>query len=287
MIITRLCREIIDRVARAYNYHLVYDGPRVARSADTQRVIWLAHYKGHGFYCIKNTVIADFILTGQGWDNAMGAMLTSSLARKKGRVVVEVGANIGATLVPRCADFPDVSFHLFEPVPAFYELLVRNKESFSATNACLHNVGIGDKDNDVMKITCDLGNGGMSIADGPPIDAVNVRSRTLDALFPSEDIAFVKIDVDGYEAKVLSGAEKLLKRCQPDVFMEFYPELMRSNGVKPEEVLERLLSVGLCHFTVYTNTGQLLRSTDSIADVLQIAENNRPYVDLLVSDVAL
>jgi len=96
-------------------------------------------------------------------------------------------------------------------------------------------------------------------------------------------VAFLKIDVDGYELRVLKGAEKLITRCKPYIFLEFYPDLMRSIQIAPTAILEFLGSVGLSHFRVFTNVGEQLLVTSSMSEVLATAESHPPYVDLLVT----
>jgi len=51
---------------------------------------------------------------------------------------------------------------------------------------------------------------------------ITVPARSLDGLFPSEHIDFVKIDVEGAASGVIKGMRSLLTRCQPLLFIEFH-----------------------------------------------------------------
>ena len=47
-----------------------------------------------------------------------------------------------------------------------------------------------------------------------------VPIRPLDELFPESEVGFIKIDVEGHENAVLSGAQRLIQRCRPKVILE-------------------------------------------------------------------
>ena len=44
----------------------------------------------------------------------------------------------------------------------------------------------------------------------------------MDTLFPTKQIDFVKLDIEGSEADALRGAANLLKRCRPVISMAMY-----------------------------------------------------------------
>src|SRR6185295_11356708 len=58
--------------------------------------------------------------------------------------------------------------------------------------------------------------------------ALEVPVRRLDDLDELLDppVDLLKIDVEGYEGPVLRGAEKLLARARPALFVEIHPELI-------------------------------------------------------------
>ena len=65
-------------------------------------------------------------------------------------------------------------------------------------------------------------------------ELVDISLDTVDSLIGvSENIEFVKIDVDGYDFKVLRGARKLINRCRPYIYIELscYYDIVEKGSV--------------------------------------------------------
>ena len=78
--------------------------------------------------------------------------------------------------------------------------------------------------------------------EGRPVDQVLAELSI-------EEVNFVKIDIQGYEQKAISGFQKTLTRSQ-NVFLmsEFWPKGLKEAGGSPYEYLQMLKDVG---FTLY------------------------------------
>jgi FkbM family methyltransferase len=140
-------------------------------------------------------------------------------------VVIEVGANIGALTVPLSRRCKEV--FAFEPQPQNYELLCKNLSTNGIHNVSFYPYAIGAK-NDKVNIPSIaeideahgvIGDyGGFEIGSGH----FTVEQRSLDnfkALF-GHKIAFIKMDCEGSELEVLKGAEQLIKRDWPLLYIE-------------------------------------------------------------------
>ena len=57
-------------------------------------------------------------------------------------------------------------------------------------------------------------------------------------------IDFIKIDVDGNEADVISGALKIIEKYHPILLIEWAPELFKNNGNLMEKILYDLFDLG-------------------------------------------
>ena len=245
-----------------------------------ERVVYHGHYLGHEFQCFKDGIISDAILTGRGWDVPLKEALRDCFARKASRIVVEVGANIGASFVPIANNFQDASFYLFEPVHEFFTLLQNNVKNYGLKHAQLMNLALSDEHGRSITLRVDMQNAGTGnpLPDTYPL---SVDTTTLDRYFGGRDIAFLKVDTDGSELAVLRGGARLIRRCQPDIFVEFHPILMRTLSVSPASLLDTLFDLGMELFTVYDSSGTLLETTSSRGRILEIADGAEFYVDLL------
>lgn len=132
---------------------------------------------------------------------------------------IDIGANIGLQSVRLSEKFKDV--HSFEPVSTNYECLVKNTGQLN--NVHSYKTALGNTVGTVViGLSEDLKNhcGAFSIEKFQENSVIteNVKIDTLDSfnLVPS----LIKIDVEGYESKVLEGAVKTIEKCQPVLILE-------------------------------------------------------------------
>jgi FkbM family methyltransferase len=137
-------------------------------------------------------------------------------------VTVDVGANCG--LYTRQLARLSRQVHAFEPSRQMARLLRRT----SATNVSIHEIALSDHDGDA-ELFIPQGDNGLvhGLASLEPrmsattesVVSTHVPIARLDAVV-RQDVAFVKIDVEGHELNVLNGAVELLERCQPVFVVE-------------------------------------------------------------------
>jgi hypothetical protein len=87
--------------------------------------------------------------------------------------------------------------------------------------------------------------------------------HTLDTVLKTNGIGridFVKMDVDGFEGKVIRGAQETLAKHRPVLFFELTPAAVRANGDNPDEVLRTLLGLG---YTMRTDAGAPIDDIDA------------------------
>jgi FkbM family methyltransferase len=138
----------------------------------------------------------------------------------KDAVTVDVGANCGlyTRQLARCSR----KVHAFEPARQMADLLRRTK----ASNVELHEVALSDEDGvATLSVPLDDGKAVHSLAsieqrgEEGPLATEQVRTARLDS-FIREAVAFVKIDVEGHELRVLNGAAGVLERSRPVFLVE-------------------------------------------------------------------
>ena len=138
---------------------------------------------------------------------------------KNRRFAFDIGANVGLWSRDLCEHFDTVI--AFEPVAMFRECL---KLNVTKENLLVEPVALGDEETMVnMIITED--NMGHTHVDPASIGSGNVPVRCLDNLrFPIVD--YMKIDCEGFEYKIIQGAEQTIKRCRPIIVVEQKPHDM-------------------------------------------------------------
>ena len=131
-------------------------------------------------------------------------------------VALDIGANVGLWSRDLVKSFGRVI--AFEPVALFRECLEQN---VTGTNFEVRPIALGDQDTmGTMIITED--NSGHSHLDPNTMGAGDVQVVRLDNL-NLHDINYIKIDCEGYEYRILQGAEQTIRRCRPVVVIEQKP----------------------------------------------------------------
>jgi len=141
-------------------------------------------------------------------------------ARGRGLTFLDVGAHLGGYSVRAC--LMGLRVVAVEPDPDNYRLLTENLRLNGCSGAVALNIAAGDQEGTAtLYSSTDSGRRNLA-GDGMPRSTVRVAP--LDAL---EDVVgpgrlYVKVDVEGYEAKALRGMARLLKRADY-LFIETRP----------------------------------------------------------------
>ncbi|MEO7403533.1 MAG: FkbM family methyltransferase [Burkholderiales bacterium] len=136
------------------------------------------------------------------------------------RVIYDIGGNIGLTSIYFANRFPEANIHVFEPVPANYQLLQNNIAPYPRVRA--HQVALGASDGELDMFGSDNANnfGGFSFFD-KGVDRTKRTTvvqchaqRYIDKhCLPQPDL--IKIDTEGAEHAILSSLDaELLARVQ-------------------------------------------------------------------------
>jgi FkbM family methyltransferase len=201
--------------------------------------------------------------------------LQKCAAVAQGGVAVDAGANVGVFCVELAALGYEV--HAFEPIPETYARLRENVALNPRVAGRVHTKdrALGDREDQVVRMTAPGNSPATAYIAQEPGNGTGtllpVRTTTLDAYAEAsglQRIAFLKLDVEGYEPAVLRGAVRLLSRHAIDtVFFEWCPPLLRRAGFDPGELLAELDKAGYAVYRIGAG-GQLQRAAalDALLD---------------------
>jgi FkbM family methyltransferase len=162
-----------------------------------------------------------------------------SLTHVKHRgVALDIGANVGLWSRSLCANFRTVV--AFEPVAMFRECLTRN---VTAANLQIKDFALGDQRTTATMIITE-GNTGHTHIDPATLGAGDTEVYRLDDL-NLDAVDYIKMDCEGYEYRILQGAEQTIRRCRPVVVVEQKPHDAYSSQYGQHAAIELMQSWGM------------------------------------------
>lgn len=170
--------------------------------------------------CIQNAENHNFSKNGEE------RLITKFLELQKNKAslaVYDIGANIGKWSEEIVKRRSDAYICAFEMIPAF---AARAKERLNSyKNVQVFNVPLSDEE---MDLEVFQHGGGASVTDNPyhPVEAKKhaLRSKHGDRFINENNLpapAFIKIDVDGHEMKVLKGLRGTIAAARPWIQFEY------------------------------------------------------------------
>jgi FkbM family methyltransferase len=208
-----------------------------------------------------------------------------------GRLMIDIGANIGTTSIPRVllGDFNCV--YAIEPDPLNYACLVQNIVSNGVRGLVLPDrVAIGDVDGEMPMRARRSGTHHLvtRAEDVAEEERVAVPCLTLDPWVERRgidlsDVAFIKSDTQGWDARVLAGAERVLTRRHVVWQIEFSPAMLHRSGTSTEDLFTLLE----CHFTHFIDirgeAGRRVRRISELREALAyVGTGTRRYTNVLL-----
>lgn len=200
----------------------------------------------HGFrMSLDLRQFVDRAIYCQGeWEPLETALFAKVL--RPGDRVADVGANIGwfSLLAARLVG-PAGQVHSFEANRETFDLLLANLALNASTSVAAHCLAVGEAAGLARIAPREAGNAGadgVELADGGADAVPLVR---LDEVLAEGPLRLIKLDIEGWEAKALRGAEGLLRRAEaPDLVFEFTPEFLSAAGDDPRELVTWLGGLG-------------------------------------------
>jgi FkbM family methyltransferase len=163
-----------------------------------------------------------------------------------GMRALDIGANIGyhTFRMARLAG-KGGQVYAIEPTGWAFQKLLRNSElNPELDNITFSKVGLGDADAGPVRLDFQSS---YRLDGTRQSRAEEVELLTLDSYLESQGIRqvdFIKLDVDGFEGKIIRGGLKSLTAMRPAILMELNPSTMLENGDDPAGMLAALAGAG-------------------------------------------
>jgi len=194
------------------------------------------------------------------------------------RTIFDVGSNYGQTALRFASAFPDANVFAFEPVPESFRRLeeaVGRQPRIKPVNTALG----ASSGTMLMNLTAHAGANTL-LPTRDSTNCISVPITTIDAFVAAnaiDSIDLLKMDVEGYEVKVLEGAERTLERgLIRYVFSEcvFSPD-SASPHASFFEIHQRLEKSGFC-FVAFYGEAFVLKDGSSLGNALYALRSKLP-----------
>ncbi len=196
------------------------------------------------------------------------------------KVIIDVGVNVGSTLLNFAKICPDGFVFGFEPDKNNFSKAQKNLKLNEFDNATIIKKGLGDKAAKAKLYKVNDTNAGqnrfLSSAASELIEEFaydEVEIIKLDDFVEEkrlDRIDLIKIDVEGFELKVLKGAEQSLRKFSPVLFIELIDINLILQGDDAKSVIRFLEQLG--YEIHHADTKEIIGSND---------ENNNYSCDII------
>jgi FkbM family methyltransferase len=185
-------------------------------------------------------------------------------AHPEGRMV-DVGANIGDTVAIVRAAGVRAPIVCVEGEPGFLRVLEANLAGPLGKDVSIERCFAGESEGEIAGAV-QTNQGTASIVGGA---GAAIRVRTIDAIAAGgPPVRLLKIDTDGFDAKVIRGSAGVIARDRPAIFLEYDPDFMARVGDDGREVLRLLGRAGYGPVIAYDNHGRYLLHADAANESL-------------------
>ena len=170
---------------------------------------------------------------------------------RKGMTFLDVGANIGYySLMAAAYAGPSGRVVSFEPSPMSYRHFKKTVDENGILNITIEQAALSDVAGEgQLFVPKEQGNNTPTMVANSGGRAVPVPVVTLDEYLERNRIGridFMKIDVEGFEPKVIAGAQSAIRAKRIGaIICEFQGEWLRANGTTPKDFYEFMTSLDL------------------------------------------
>ena len=185
----------------------------------------------------ENTIQADMI--GDDYQKQQQTeFLNIVLQHHPGGAAVDVGAHIGlwSRRLAECFDH----VYAYEPIKELAECYRRN---MTKNNYHLREIGLSDRAGTLSILYDATASGNSHISSENLAHSRSIPVETLDQqTLPT--VAYIKMDVEGWELPILKGARNIMERDHPFISVEAKNTVLRRYGQNKQDLHQYLASQG-------------------------------------------
>mgnify|MGYP000259317266 CR=1 FL=1 len=205
-----------------------------------------------------------------GWEPLTIKWLHDNL--QSGDTIIEVGANVGAhSLIMSSIIGSDGALHCFEPTDFAFKKLTTNFSLNPSlpSNSTLYQNYVSNTENiksDHKIRSSWIVNKSDEISDQMD-ESFDGEIIALDVLFDDlNKLDFIKIDVDGFDFKVLQGAKNIIAKYMPIVFIELGEKDLNKNGDSVKDIIKFFDDL---NYSGVLESGQAISTSKALVDTLE------------------
>jgi FkbM family methyltransferase len=165
---------------------------------------------------------------------------------KKGMYCIDIGSNIGYyALLENKIVGNEGRIVSIEPSPTNFKLLKENILLQNSSNMEAYNFAAGNKKGTV-KFMIDTKSNWCKVVDDDEVsdNVIDIESNTLDNFLEKlsiRQIDFLRMDVEGFEANIIEGAQKTIQKFKPILAIEIHKNFMGNE--KTKTLLQNLMNM--------------------------------------------
>ena len=179
---------------------------------------------------------------------------------------IDVGANFGLWSLFAAKINVNAKVYSFEPVTISYNNFVENIKLNNTNNIIPNKFGLSNK-NEELEIYIPEDLGSSSIVSVHSKDSEKIKLKKLDNC-KIKNVKVIKVDVEGFEAKVLEGAKEILKVQKPIIIIEIVESNLKAASSSPEEIFNFFTSVNYRLYDYINNQEVEISSFNSDGDFI-------------------
>ena len=195
----------------------------------------------------NDNAVTHCLINGSIYEPYYFDFISDNLISLDGMEIIDVGANNGHFTVEFAQYVGDSGkVHSYEPQRIIFQQLCGNVFLNGLDNVYTYNVALGDEvrftyvekpnyfDNGYVNF------GDVHISNSNEYDDVEkVQIATLDS-YEFDNVGLIKLDAQGFESYILSGATNTINKYRPYIFIEIEDDQLKKYGFSEQSLVEQL-----------------------------------------------